>query len=82
METYAPNEETRLNPRRTEGCPLSPVTQLCPTLCGPMDCSLPEKEFRAMIVKTIQEVRKRMDAWSNKFYIFNKELEKIKNNQS
>ena len=47
-----------------------------------MDCSLPEKEFRAMIVKMIQEVRKRMDARSNKFYVFNKELEKIKNNQS
>ena len=33
-----------------------------------MNCNLPENEFRVMIVKMIQELRKRMDAQSKKFY--------------
>ena len=42
--------------------------------------NLPKKEFRAMIVKMIQELRKRMHAQSEKLKkVFNKELEKIKN---
>ena len=45
--------------------------------------NLPKKEFRAMIVKMIQELRKRMHAQSEKLKkVFNKELEKIKNNHS
>ena len=32
-----------------------------------MDCNFPENEFRVMIVKMIQECRKRMDAWSKEF---------------
>ena len=46
-------------------------------------CNLPKKEFRVMIVKMIQEFRKRMDAQSGKLQeVFNKELENIKNNQT
>ena len=45
--------------------------------------NLPEREFRVMIVKMIQELRKRMDAQSKKLQeVFNKELENIKNNQT
>ena len=45
--------------------------------------NLPEKEFRVMTVKMIQEIRKRMDAQSEKLQeVFNEELENIKNNQS
>ena len=53
-----PEEELRV---------FSSVTQLYPTLCDPMNCNLPENEYRVMIVKMIQELRKRMDAWSKKF---------------
>lgn len=42
--------------------------------------NLPEKEFRVMIVKMIQELGKRMDKQNEKLQeIFSKELEKIKN---
>ena len=45
--------------------------------------NLLEKEFWVMIVKMIQELRKRMDAQSKKLQeVFNKELENIKNNQT
>ena len=41
--------------------------------------NLPEKEFRVMIVKMIQELRKRMESQTEKTQeIFNKELEKSK----
>ena len=42
--------------------------------------NLPEKEFRVMIVKTIQKLGKRMDAQNEKLQKVNKELENIKNN--
>ena len=42
--------------------------------------NLPEKEFRMMIVKTIQDLRKRMEAKTEKMQeIFNKDLEERKN---
>ena len=52
--------------------------------------SLPEKEFRVMIVKMIPNIRnrmeagiKKMEAWIKKIQqIFNKDLEKLKNKQS
>ena len=45
--------------------------------------NLPEKEFKVMIVKMIQELEKKMDAQSEKLQeVFNKELENIKNNQT
>ena len=41
---------------------------------------LPEKEFRAMIVKMIQDLGKRMEAWIEKIQEeFNKDLEELKN---
>ena len=41
--------------------------------------NLPEKEFKVMIVKMIQELGKRMNAQSEKLQeVFNKELENIK----
>ena len=44
--------------------------------------SLPEKEFRVMIVKMIQDLRKRMEAQIEKIQeVFNKELEALKNKQ-
>ena len=43
--------------------------------------SLPNKEFGVVIVKIITELRRRMDAQSEKLEVFNKELENIKNNQ-
>ena len=44
--------------------------------------SLPEKEFRVMIVKMIQNLRNRMEAWIEKIQeIFNKDLEELKNKQ-
>ena len=43
--------------------------------------SLPKKEFREMIVKMIKELRRRMDAQTEKVETFHKELENIKNNQ-
>ena len=43
---------------------------------------LPEKEFRIMIVKMIQDLRKRMEARIKKMQeIFNKALEELKNKQ-
>ena len=44
--------------------------------------NLPEKEFRVMIVKMIQNLRKRMEAQTEKIQeMFNKELEYLKNKQ-
>ena len=38
--------------------------------------NLPEKEFRVMIVKMIQNLRNRMEAWIEKIpEIFNKDIE-------
>ena len=45
--------------------------------------SLPEKEFRIMIVKMIQDLRKRMEAKTEKTQeMFNKDLEELKNKQT
>ena len=45
--------------------------------------NLPEKEFRVMMVKMIQNVRNRMEAWIEKIQeIFNKDLEELKNKQT
>ena len=42
----------------------------------------PEKEFRIMIVKMIQGLRKRMEAKTEKMQeMFNKDLEELKNKQ-
>ena len=42
--------------------------------------NLPEKEFRIMIVKKIQDLRKRMEAKIKKVQeMFNKDLEELKN---
>ena len=44
---------------------------------------LPEKEFRIMIVKMIQDLRKRMEAKIKKMQeTFNKDLEELKNKQT
>ena len=43
--------------------------------------NLPKKEFRIVIIKMIQELRRRMDAQSKKLEVFNIDLENIKNNQ-
>ena len=44
--------------------------------------NLPEKEFRVMIVKMIQNLRNRMEAWTEKIQeMFNKDLE-LKNKQT
>ena len=44
--------------------------------------NLPEKEFRRMIVKLIQDLRKRMEAKIEKMQeMFNKHLEELKNKQ-
>ena len=41
--------------------------------------NVPEKEFRLMIIKMIQDIRKRMEAWTEKIQeMFNEELEDIK----
>ena len=43
--------------------------------------NLPEKEFRIMIVKMIQDIGKRMEAKIEKMQeMFNKDLEELKNN--
>ena len=43
-------------------------------------CNLPEKEFRIMIVKVIQDLGKTMDAKIEKMQeMFNKDLEELKN---
>ena len=45
--------------------------------------NLPEKEFRIMIEKMIQDLRKRMEAKIEKIQdMFNKDLEELKNKQS
>ena len=45
--------------------------------------NLPEKEFRIMIVKMIQDLRKRMEAKIEKMQeIFNKDLEEQKNKET
>ena len=45
--------------------------------------NLPEKEFRLMIVKMIQDLGKRMEARIEKIQeILNKDLEELKNKQS
>ena len=44
---------------------------------------LPEKKFRVMIVKMIQDLRNRMEAWIEMIQeMFNKDLEKLKNKQT
>ena len=44
--------------------------------------NLPEKEFRIMIVRMIQDLRKRMEAKIEKMQeMFNKDLEQLKNKQ-
>ena len=44
--------------------------------------NLPEKEFRVMVVKMIQNIRNRMEAWIEKIQeMFNKDLEELKNKQ-
>ena len=45
--------------------------------------NLPEKEFRIMIVKMIQDLRKRMEAKIKTMQeMFNKDLEELKNKQT
>ena len=45
--------------------------------------NLPEKEFRIMIVKMIQDLGKRMEAKVEKMQeTFNKDLEELKNKQA
>ena len=44
--------------------------------------NLSEKVFRVMIIKIIKELRRRMDAQSEKLEVSKKELENIKNNQT
>ena len=45
--------------------------------------NLPEKEFRVMIVKMIQNARNIMEAWNEKIQeMFNKDLEELKNKQT
>ena len=45
--------------------------------------NLPEKELREMIVKTIQDLRKRMEAKMEKMQeMFTKDLEELKNKQT
>ena len=45
--------------------------------------NLPEKEFRVMVVKMIQNIRNRMEAWIEKIQeMFNKDLDELKNKQT
>ena len=45
--------------------------------------NLPEEEFRVMVVKMIQNLGNRMEAWSEKIQeIFNKDVEELKNKQT
>ena len=45
--------------------------------------NLPEKEFKVMIVKMIQNLRNRMEVWIEKIQeMFNKDLEELKNKQT
>ena len=43
--------------------------------------NLPEKEFRVMIVKMIQDLGKRMEAQTEIQEMFDKDLEELKNKQ-
>ena len=44
--------------------------------------NFPEKEFRIMIVRMIQDLRKRMEAKMGRMQeMFNKDLEELKNNK-
>ena len=43
---------------------------------------LPEKEFRVMIVKMIQNLKNRMEKMQESINTFNKDLEEIKNKQT
>jgi len=43
--------------------------------------NLPKKELRLIIIKTIKEIRKRVNAQSENFEVFDKKLENIKNYQ-
>ena len=54
----------------------TPIEQLSKVEIG----NLPEKEFRVMIVKIIQDLWKRMEAQIEKIQeMFNKDLEELKN---
>ena len=45
--------------------------------------NLPEKEFRVMIIKMIQDLGNRMETWIEKIQeMFNKDLEELKNKQT
>ena len=45
--------------------------------------NLPEKEFRVLIVKMIQNLRNRMEAWIEKTQeVFNTDIEALKNKQT
>ena len=56
----------------------TPEEQLCEVEIG----NLPEKEFRIMIVKMIQDLRRRMEARIKKMKeMFNRDLEELKNKQ-
>ena len=45
--------------------------------------NLPEKEFRVLIVKMIQNLRNRMEAWIEKTQeVFNTDIEELKNKQT
>ena len=45
--------------------------------------NLPEKEFTVIILRMIQNLRKRMEAWIKKIQeMFNKDLEELKNKKS
>lgn len=48
IETYAPNEETKLNPRRTK-------------LIEVETSDLPNKEFKVMIIKILKELDEGMN---------------------
>ena len=51
-----------------------PLEEQCEVEIG----NLPEKEFRAMIIKMIKYFGRKMDAESEKLEVFNKELENVK----
>ena len=53
----------------------TPETQLNEVEIG----NLPEKEFRIMIVKMLQDLGKRMEAKIDKMQEFNKDQEELKN---
>ena len=44
--------------------------------------NLPKKEFKVMIVKMTKELRRKNSDQNEKWEVFNKELENIKNNQT